>query len=190
MSTMNIGVLRNIAGMLDQAILSTPTSLLRDVLTTASILAVDACSKDGQVERNKTGKDEADAWVQAAERAASKRRNFTIDELQTMMGRWRGKNFPAMGEAQNNECVLGVSEEAGELVRAHLKSLQGIRGFSTMGEGKVKRDYKMKDAMADAIIFMMGVCDANKWSLQNVLEATCQSVMERNWIEDPDGGGQ
>ncbi len=188
--SMNVNILRNIIGMIDQAVLSVPTSSLRDVLTVAAILATDACSKEGTLDINRSDNDEANAWMEAAERASAKRRDFTLDELQTMMGKWRAQNFPNTPETQNNECVMGVSEEAGELIRSHLKSLQSIRGFSTMGEGKVKRDYKMKDAMADGIIYMMGVCDANEWRLQNVLETTCQSVMERDWISDPDEGGQ
>lgn len=186
---MNMGVLRNIIQMLNQAILSVPTSDLRNVLSTANILAMGAVSKDANLEFHSQDK-EAEAYMRTAEKVAAMRRDFTLDELQTMMGKWRLQNFPNTSESQNNECVMGVSEEAGELIRSHLKSLQSIRGFSTMGEGKVKRDYRMKDAMADGIIYMMGVCDANEWRLQDVLETTCQSVMERDWIEDPDGGGQ
>lgn len=104
------------------------------------------------------------------------RRDFTIRELQAEARRWREKQFPEAEHERLVHCTLGVCEEAGELSRAVLKFRQAIRGYD-----EAKTDAEIVDAAGDLVIYLMGVCDAWGIQLQDAVETTLESVVQRDW---------
>lgn len=95
---------------------------------------------------------------------------------------WASKNFP---NRDLIDPVLGMMEELGELSFAVLKNKQGIRG---VGEEEIIE--LVKDAHADLIIFSLGLAELYGYSLEEVLQQTWDGVKQRNWVEDPQKGGQ
>lgn len=87
---------------------------------------------------------------------------FTWIRLQSEVGRWAEKNFPASPPKHQ---VLGLVEELGELAHAHLKGEQGIRG-STEAHAAAARD-----AVADSYIFFMHACTSLGWASQELLRS-------------------
>lgn len=86
-----------------------------------------------------------------------------VDLIQIQLERdsWVKRNFP---EAIPEECVLGVIEELGELTHHHLKKKQAIRGTDE------EHDVGMRDSVGDALIYLLGVCSASGFSLQEAVE--------------------
>ena len=106
--------------------------------------------------------------------------SFSTNTLQTYIRKWRERNFPARGLELERDSMAGVAEEVGELHHWWLKHKQGIRNVS-----KEIRDREMRDAVGDIIIYLMGVCDANEWQVQDVLEETVNKVVQRDWKHNP-----
>jgi NTP pyrophosphatase (non-canonical NTP hydrolase) len=111
--------------------------------------------------------------IQKALEATS--RDFPLRTLQKHMKKWRQLHFPASRRESELQCVLGASEEVGELCHAVLKARQGIRGFDSAS----KRRECVRDAVGDTVIFLMGVCDANGWQMQEIIEETMDKVLAR-----------
>lgn len=105
---------------------------------------------------------------------------YTFHRLQQETAEWRDKNFP--GYTPEDQ-LLGAIEELGELAHAHLKAKQGIRGNENL-------QHQAEDAVGDLIIYLAGYCSAAGLELQEVVEVTWQHVRKRNWIEDPERGGE
>jgi hypothetical protein len=40
---------------------------------------------------------------------------------------------------------------------------------------------KLKDAIGDTVVFLMGVCDCYGWRLSEILETTSTEVLKRKW---------
>lgn len=78
-----------------------------------------------------------------------------IDWIQLVKERdeWVARNFP--GDNDGVESTLGCIEELGELTHGFLKKQQGIRGTPA------EHDAKMKDAIGDLVIYLLGVMSAN-----------------------------
>lgn len=74
---------------------------------------------------------------------------------------WQLRNFPAV-RANPHWPLMGICEEAGELMHARLKMEQGIRGSPEEWAAKIK------DALADISIFTMSACAVNDWDAQRV----------------------
>ena len=102
---------------------------------------------------------------------------FTWIRLQSEVGRWVEKNFPA---APPSWQMWGLIEETGELdearvlsalpafgkiAHAHLKAQQGIRGSAE------KHAAAARDAVADSVIFFMHACSGLQWASQEVLRS-------------------
>lgn len=95
--------------------------------------------------------------------------------LQNEVAEWADRNFT--GE-KPHQPLLGLGEETGELMHAHLKGEQGIR--HTKGE-----IYKMKkDAVGDIFIFLAHYCHLNNLDLQDCIEQTWQQVQKRDWTKN------
>lgn len=73
--------------------------------------------------------------------------NTIVHELTKPVGEWAAHNFDVHAHAP----VAGIAEEAGELIHALLKSLQGIRGTPEEHREKVV------DALADMTVFLAHV---------------------------------
>lgn len=100
--------------------------------------------------------------------------------LQQELHEWRLRNFP---DADPTQQLLGVGEEVGELMHAHLKSMQGIRGDDKLHEAEAK------DAVGDIVIFLMGYCSYHGWDLMQLVYDAAETVFARDWIADPVAGG-
>ena len=104
---------------------------------------------------------------------------LTFKKLQDEQKPWVEYNFPGREWWQP---IFGVMEELGELCHALLKRKQGIRGTE-----KEHLD-KIKDAIADATIFMADACTTLGIDYQEVMEATWAEVKQRDWVKFPKNG--
>jgi NTP pyrophosphatase (non-canonical NTP hydrolase) len=103
---------------------------------------------------------------------------FVVD-LQHQLHEWRQQNFP---EAEEDQQLLGIIEELGELAHANLKRKQGIRGAEEIHEGEEM------DAIGDLMIYLCGYCSYRGWDLEKLFGTTAQTVMKRNWNRYPFDG--
>lgn len=94
-----------------------------------------------------------------------------LNELQKRVMVWQQENFP---ECSEWELALGVSEEAGELAQCILKMYRGMRTEEFDAA-------RLQDAIGDTIIYLIGICGARNWQLSEVLTATAERVLGRNW---------
>lgn len=92
---------------------------------------------------------------------------------------WRQRNFP---DADATQQLLGVGEEVGELMHSHLKQMQKIRGDDNL------HDENAKDAVGDIVIYLMGYCSWRGWDLHDLIEATVEHILKRDWIANPLNG--
>ncbi len=105
-----------------------------------------------------------------------------LEFMQDTLRVWREKNFPdsLAEETREVHAVLGACEEVGELCHVVLKTRQKIRGY----DNKEKSTREKRDAIGDICIYLMGVCDANNFSLREIIQETAQHVMKRNWTKN------
>jgi NTP pyrophosphatase (non-canonical NTP hydrolase) len=94
-----------------------------------------------------------------------------LDDLQQQVSRWQLANFP---DCEEWELALGVCEEAGELAQCVLKIHRQMR------KSEFDED-RLKDAVGDIVIFLMGVCDSRGWLLSETIKDTAKKVMARDW---------
>src|SRR3954471_12852618 len=106
----------------------------------------------------------------------------TLREIQVDSRKWRAFNFP---DHTIEDQFMGMAEELGELGHALLKHKQGIRqvGDDTIAE-------LVADAYADLNIFAFGVLDKLGIDATDALSTTWQRVRGRNWVDDPQKGGE
>lgn len=107
---------------------------------------------------------------------------MNLRDLQEEHRPWLQHNFP---EAKPHEPLLGIQEEVGELAHAHLKYEQGIRGYT-----RSKFQDEAEDAIGDQLIYLASYCNLNFLDLQTCMERTWEKVKQRDWIADPEKGGQ
>ncbi len=97
-------------------------------------------------------------------------------DLQAQQGAWQEYNFP---NSTYVECLMGISEEVGELNHALLKMRQKIRAGS---------HELAKDAIADIVIYIVGLCNQLGYDLDKIMEETWKTVEQRDWIKFPKNG--
>ena len=102
---------------------------------------------------------------------------MNLTEFQQEVASWSKMNFP---NGKKYQPLLGVGEEVGELMHAHLKHEQKIRG---MEDNKVASAAKM-DAIGDIVIYLADYCARNGLSLNTCVFKTWQDVKLRNWLVD------
>jgi NTP pyrophosphatase (non-canonical NTP hydrolase) len=102
-----------------------------------------------------------------------------LAELQDRHRTWLQHNFP---NQQPHDALLGLAEEVGELSHAHLKNQQGIRevDFRQLAE----------DAIGDIVIYLASYCNTNGFDLSWCVEKTWRKVSQRDWVADPQKGGE
>ena len=103
---------------------------------------------------------------------------FSIKELQQEVTEWSRRNFP------NNKPyhpLLGVGEEVGELMHAHLKMEQQIR---------VNEDHKAEqiDAVGDLFIYLLDYCSRTNINAEEAIINTWQEVKKRDWTKNKNDG--
>ena len=105
------------------------------------------------------------------ERALKARDHKSLIELQRAVVSWQEQMFP---KCQEWELALGVCEEAGELCQCLLKMHRGINPDKF-------NDAQMRDSIGDVVIYLMGLCAARGWQLDEVIGETVDVVLGRNW---------
>ena len=102
-----------------------------------------------------------------------------MNRIQREQKEWSERNF---GPHPAWHPLLGLVEEVGELSHAYLKREQGIRGT------KEEHDEAIRDAVADAIIFLCDFCTCEGIDLECQVSATWEQVKKRNWKDNPKDG--
>jgi NTP pyrophosphatase (non-canonical NTP hydrolase) len=103
--------------------------------------------------------------------------------IQQLHREWEQYNFPNPDpEDALVRSVFGVVEEVGELVHAILKKKQGIRGSAE------EHDTAIKDAIGDAFMYLLGVCDHSGLSMHDCVNEAWQEIRDRDWIKYPHDG--
>ena len=105
---------------------------------------------------------------------------ISLERLQHELKPWVERNY---GSRPAYWPLLGVGEEVGELMHAHLKQEQGIR----KGEDHIAN---AKDAVGDIMVYLADYCNARGWDMQEILDETWAKVRERDWVKDPVRGGE
>ena len=105
--------------------------------------------------------------------------SLSLSQLQKELQIWQNHNFP---NRDYNSPYKGMVEELGELSHGLLKQEQKIRGTFEEHEAKIK------DSVADLIVFTADFCNARGYDLENLLEETWNSVKTRDWIKYPKNG--
>lgn len=121
-----------------------------------------------------------------------------LSATQVKLARWESNNIKSSFDAP----ALGMAEELGEaadilvnqlmmasgigkVAKAHLKNSQGIRGMT-----RDQMREKVADGLADVLIFACQEATRQRIDLFTLLTETVRQVMGRDWIADPDKGGQ
>ena len=105
--------------------------------------------------------------------------DLTFDRFQEIQQEWADENF---GEQPADYALFGLTEELGELSRAHLKSLQGIRGDEEMWESEARKE------IGDIATFLAQYASARGWSLGACVEESWKITSDRNWRDFPEDG--
>lgn len=114
----------------------------------------------------------APAWPLSAPRRRGFLENvMRLYTIQHNVGEWAKQNFKERSEIT---CILGIAEEVGELARAVLKGMQGIRPEECTPE-------KKKDAVGDIMIFLLDYCALMEWDIEDIIEDTWEEVRKRDW---------
>lgn len=103
---------------------------------------------------------------------------MTFTRLQKEQAEWALKNF---GDAPSHQPLLGVGEEVGELMHAHLKSEQKIR---------INQDHMAdkKDAIGDIVIYLADYCTREGISLNKCVRDAWEQVKQRDWTQNKEDG--
>ena len=103
---------------------------------------------------------------------------LSIKELQQEVTEWSRRNFP---NNKPHHPLLGVGEEAGELMHAHLKMEQQIR---------VNEDHKAEqiDAVGDLFIYLLDYCSRTNINAEEAIINTWQEVKKRDWTKNKNDG--
>lgn len=92
---------------------------------------------------------------------------------------WAKHNFP---NTLPHQPLLGIGEEVGELMHAHLKGEQNIRHT----EEEIL-DMKI-DSIGDILVYLRHYCMLNHIDFMDCLEQAWEQVKDRDWIRNPKGG--
>jgi len=103
-----------------------------------------------------------------------------IQDLQVEHETWVTHNFQNQPSYQP---LLGIGEEVGELMHAHLKAEQGIRKLKP----KVALQLK-EDALGDIFIYMMSYANAEGLDLESCISRAWSEVKARDWVKYPING--
>lgn len=103
----------------------------------------------------------------------------TLADLQAAHKTWLAHNFP---EQTPHQALLGVGEEVGELMHAHLKLEQRIRGDRSLHLDEAR------DAIGDIIIYLASYCNSNGFDLELCLNAAWAEVKSRDWQANAEDG--
>lgn len=106
---------------------------------------------------------------------------LTLDSLQSQVHEWLKKQ-PFFRDQPLHQPLLGIGEEAGELMHAHLKMEQGIRGSAE------KHIADARDAIGDLLVYTAGYCIARDWDMGECVQGALDVVLKRDWSKNPTDG--
>jgi NTP pyrophosphatase (non-canonical NTP hydrolase) len=110
-----------------------------------------------------------------------------VDKIQAEQRVWALRNFGPETYSYHVDglkCLLGVGEEVGELMHAHLKHEQGIRGDPS------EHINAAQDAVGDICIYLMDYCNRRGWDFGQLIDRAWSQVRDRDWkANKQDGGG-
>src|SRR5215831_9044445 len=99
-----------------------------------------------------------------------------IHDMQTEHQRWLNHNFP---DQPSYQPLLGIGEEVGELMHAHLKAEQNIRNVG---------DAAKVDALGDIFIYMLSYANTVDLDLESCILRAWNEVKVRDWVAYPEAG--
>ena len=106
---------------------------------------------------------------------------MSITRIQEECDVWVNRNFPNRSKAA---VIGGLGEEVGEVLRACVKHDQGIRG--TADEWM----YELEKELGDVFIKLCDVANFYDIDLELAIVNRWHSVQKRDWVTDPEKGGQ
>lgn len=113
---------------------------------------------------------------------------INLSHIQKQLSIWRKKNFIyrklRKKEALALQHSLGMAEEAGEVAHNVLKAVHGIRD----GQNGFDKE-KIADGVIDTFIYGMALFDVLGIDAEKVLKEVIGEVLKRDWINDPQNGG-
>lgn len=108
-----------------------------------------------------------------------------LTEVQDKLWSWQITQFPEeVIKILRLELALGMNEEAGEVAHAILKRSQNIREGTDIN----KIEELVADGVSDALIYGMNLCSTFNINFEEVFVKTVESVLKRNWKENPENG--
>jgi NTP pyrophosphatase (non-canonical NTP hydrolase) len=102
-----------------------------------------------------------------------------LKKFQSEQEEWQAANH---ADSDGGDMLLGVGEETGELMHAHLKGKQGIR-HSTEKIERLK-----KDAIGDIVIYLAAYCNLEGFDLEECIEDAWSHVSQRDWLKNKKDG--
>lgn len=105
-----------------------------------------------------------------------------LEKFQDQVNVWAVHNFGP--DVPGWQPLLGIGEEAGELMHAYLKMSQGIRG------GREKFVVDASDAVGDLMVFLADFCNRTGLDMNKCMSETWKKVSKRDWKKDPEKGGE
>jgi NTP pyrophosphatase (non-canonical NTP hydrolase) len=104
---------------------------------------------------------------------------MNLKTLETKVSMWSEKNFPGN---KPYHPLLGIGEEVGELMHAHLKMEQGIRGSAE------QHHTAKEDAVGDIVIYLADYCWRNGIDFEHAVTKAWDEVSRRDWTKHPESG--
>lgn len=96
---------------------------------------------------------------------------------------WQDKNF-GVHDDDLLAFAVGMAEEVGEVCHHILKGRQGIReGVNGIDKAEVL------DGVTDTLIYGLQILSRLGIDAEKEMPAIIQKVLSRNWVEDPETGG-
>ena len=132
--------------------------------------------------------DSTQIWIDEIEESLSDKEEaranphiigFNLVKIQLEIQAWAQRNFP---DESSQTCILGMTEELGEVAHADLKDAMGIRGTHE------EHLAESRDAVGDLLIFLLSYCGHKGFVVEDVLKDTWDTVKLRDWVKFPLNG--
>lgn len=110
----------------------------------------------------------------------AQRSEMHISEFQEQVSAWADHNY---GPRDIVKSTLGIAEEVGELCRAVLKRVQGVRGTHEEWSKEIEKE------LGDVFIKLCEIAGVEGLSLYSVAIERWQDIKQRDFVADPIGHG-
>jgi NTP pyrophosphatase (non-canonical NTP hydrolase) len=106
---------------------------------------------------------------------------FDFDRFQLEVRDWHTKNYR---RETNDQSVMSICEEAGEVCRAQLKQSGNLRGTWDYWQAEKAKE------LGDVMIAVINVCARNGFSWNDVLLQRWDIISHRDYVKNPFDGGR